>query len=331
MKVAEFLGSRAASLLERLNFDQFFRISEPKRIARSTTVRGPPLDISAHKDEAYYWFNFRAHPSTEGRSHRGFVRFIRPRNHATPLEKLDCEVDCDCKDYRYRWAWANKQRGSSHVGPRSLNQAWNKAPRITNPTARPGLCKHLLALRRFLYGQVVHFPGLRDEELPPELPGEERLDIALAQMKRREQWRRAQQAKRERERQAGAQVAQQAEPMLWQQVAQRFIRPESMALVVSGMNSLLEARDTIRSLLREVEDEIPPAEGAEMPEPPAEGGDMDDMEAADNEVVELLRQILAAIERLSGEDAEDDLDSEEEEAAAPIIPADAEAVETVAT
>jgi hypothetical protein len=56
--------SRAARLLEYLNFDTFFRISEPKRIARSATVRGPPLDISAHKDEAYYWFNFRAHPST---------------------------------------------------------------------------------------------------------------------------------------------------------------------------------------------------------------------------------------------------------------------------
>jgi hypothetical protein len=31
-----------------------------------------------------------------------------------------------------------------------MNQAWNKAPKITNPTARPGLCKHILALRNWI-------------------------------------------------------------------------------------------------------------------------------------------------------------------------------------
>ena len=46
----------------------------------------------------------------------------------------------NCPDYRYRFAWANKQRGSGVVGPNSLNQAWNRAPRITNPTGRPALC-----------------------------------------------------------------------------------------------------------------------------------------------------------------------------------------------
>lgn len=46
----------------------------------------------------------------------------------------------NCPDFKYRWAWANKQRGSSRVGPGSLNQAWNRAPRVTNPTGRPGLC-----------------------------------------------------------------------------------------------------------------------------------------------------------------------------------------------
>lgn len=46
----------------------------------------------------------------------------------------------NCPDYRYRWAWSNKQRQSSVVGPQSLNQAWNKAPRKTNPSGAPGLC-----------------------------------------------------------------------------------------------------------------------------------------------------------------------------------------------
>jgi intein/homing endonuclease len=49
-------------------------------------------------------------------------------------------VVANCPDYRYRWAWANKQRGSGRVGAQSFNQAWNKAPRITNPVGRPGAC-----------------------------------------------------------------------------------------------------------------------------------------------------------------------------------------------
>ena len=65
----------------------------------------------------------------------------------------------NCPDYRYKWAWANKQRGSSRVGPNSLNQAWNRAPRITNPKGRPGLCKHILAARQYIYGLLSSFPS----------------------------------------------------------------------------------------------------------------------------------------------------------------------------
>jgi hypothetical protein len=188
---------------------------------------------------------------------------------------------------------------------------------------------------------------MRDEELPPELSGEERLDMAVQQMRRREQWRSAQQAKRERdaaeaeakrkeaeERKAakekekvaaGRQTAREAEPMLQQQVAQRFMRPESTAPVVMGMNSLLEAKADVRDLLREAEDApaLPPAPSGE--------GDVDQLPApesdGDGEVVSLLRQILAAVERLAGDEAPPSPDGED--ADAPVIPSDAEAVENV--
>lgn len=65
----------------------------------------------------------------------------------------------NCPDYRYRWAWTNKQRGSGQVGPQSLNQAWNKAPRRTNPKGVPGLCKHILAARGYIYGILSSFPS----------------------------------------------------------------------------------------------------------------------------------------------------------------------------
>jgi len=149
-------------LCERLTFDKLFRVSDPKRVYRSFTVRGPPLEIDSYQDAVYYAFNFKANPSTTGLRHRGYVKFFKPKNKdpkTVPLQHLECIVDCPCPDFRYRWAWADKQRGSSRVGPDSLNQAWNKAPRKTNPTGRPGLCKHILAARKFIYGLIDTFPG----------------------------------------------------------------------------------------------------------------------------------------------------------------------------
>jgi hypothetical protein len=146
------------SLLEKLTFDQLVSVSEPKRVMRAKTVRGPPLDVEAYDDSVYYVFNFKSFPSTTGRRHKGFIKFFKPKSQK-PLEKIECLVDCTCPDFKYRWAWANKQRGSSVVGPKSMNQALNRAPRITNPRSRPGLCKHVLALRDFVYGQYEEFDG----------------------------------------------------------------------------------------------------------------------------------------------------------------------------
>jgi len=146
------------SLLERLTFDQLVSVSEPKRVMRAKTVRGPPLDVEAYDDSVYYVFNFKSFPSTTGKRHKGFIKFFKPKSQK-PLEKIECLVDCTCPDFRYRWAWANKQRGSSVVGLKSMNQALNRAPRITNPRSRPGLCKHVLALRDFVYGQYEEFDG----------------------------------------------------------------------------------------------------------------------------------------------------------------------------
>lgn len=147
-------------LAERLTFDQLFRMSEPKRVTRSYKVKGPPLEIDSYQDAVYYAFNFKSFPSTTGLRHRGYIKFLRPRiGGQKPLQHLNCIVDCTCPDFRYRWAWANKQRGASRVGDQSLNQALNRAPRRTNPTSRPGLCKHVLAAREYIYGLLSSFPS----------------------------------------------------------------------------------------------------------------------------------------------------------------------------
>lgn len=142
-----------------LTFQRLHDMSDPKRITRSDDVTGPPLDIEAVRDAVYYAFNFRSHATnTTGLRHRGYIKFLRPRSGVpTPLMQLNCVVDCGCPDFRYRWAWANKQRGASVVGPQSLNQAINRAPRITNPTSRPGLCKHILACKQYIEGLMGSF------------------------------------------------------------------------------------------------------------------------------------------------------------------------------
>jgi hypothetical protein len=149
-------------LQEEMTFDQLFRVSDPDRVTRSLTVRGPPLDVDAYEDALYYGFNFKSYPSTTGLRHRGFIKFKKPRNLKTPLQNVKCEVDCSCPDYRYRWAWTNKQRRAGRVGNGTLNQSLNRAPRKTNPTGRPGMCKHLLAARQYIYNQLGHWP--RGEE-----------------------------------------------------------------------------------------------------------------------------------------------------------------------
>ena len=153
-------------LQEFLTYDQLFRMSEPKRFQRSLTVKMPPLDMQQYQTGNHwcfeYYFNAKGNPSTTGLRHRGYVRFKKPKkSHAgknTPLSKLPVEVDCMCPDYRYRWAWANHQRQAGPIGAKSLNQCINRAPRKTNPHGAPGLCKHILATRDYIYGLLSGFP-----------------------------------------------------------------------------------------------------------------------------------------------------------------------------
>lgn len=141
-----------------LTYDQLFKRSDPKRIFRSGQVRGPPLEIDGYKDAQYHTFNFKSYPSTTGLRHRGYIKFEKP-SHGRPMpaEKLPVVVDCNCPDFRYRWAWVAKQRGASKVGSQSMNQALDRAPRITNPQGKIGLCKHLLAARNYIYGLITKF------------------------------------------------------------------------------------------------------------------------------------------------------------------------------
>lgn len=152
------------AVLEDMSYKQLYNLSEPRRKERARTVSGPAIMIDSYQDSAYYHFNFKSMPSTTGLRHRGYVRFKRPvLNSDRHAEDISCIVDCTCHDFKYRWAWADKQRGASRVGSASMNKAFNRAPIVTNPTARPGLCKHLLAVADYIFGHTVEFRGKKPE------------------------------------------------------------------------------------------------------------------------------------------------------------------------
>jgi hypothetical protein len=170
-------------LLESLTYNQMLTATARYWRTRLRTVRAvhtsPPALVMMQDGTVDLAFNFESHPSTEGRPHRGYVKFVPEKGKVNWLEKLKgvlgraaqniqrffgkkvppqvlkgsdlrkmlVEVSCDCKDFKYRMSWANVKAGVTTPAGRTDN---GKAPIFTNPAARPGFCKHILATVRYL-------------------------------------------------------------------------------------------------------------------------------------------------------------------------------------
>jgi len=96
-------------------------------------------------------FNFKAYPSTENKRHWGYI-ITDPKKHNDIKE-----IYCSCKDYAYRLFRPYERAGmlKEKLIPPKFKQhaaviptkAWTKK---TNPTGRLFLCKHLLALMKYI-------------------------------------------------------------------------------------------------------------------------------------------------------------------------------------
>lgn len=60
-------------------------------------------------------------------------------------KQLSCKVSCSCPDFMFRWEWSLAQ-----VGAADIIYGNGEPPDVTNSEHRPGLCKHLLALRALI-------------------------------------------------------------------------------------------------------------------------------------------------------------------------------------
>jgi hypothetical protein len=184
LTLQELLDAIASEeLFEDMTYADFLRLADPGRLQRSGYVRGPPMEIYGNSKQEYHVFNYKSYPSTTGFRHKGYIAFKKPKGKPRPVEQLAVEVDCDCDDYRYRWAWANRQKGAGKIGPQSLNKCINRAPRITNPSGKPALCKHLLAARHSIMGLLAHFPKPTEGETDVDISW--KLDQLVKQTQKR--------------------------------------------------------------------------------------------------------------------------------------------------
>jgi hypothetical protein len=170
-------------LMEALTYNQMLTATQRFWQTRLKTVRNvytqPPSLVVLKDGTVNLSFNFVSHPSTEGRPHKGFVKFIPNRGQPTTMDKVKAllgklgrglakmigkkippqilkgsdlrkmlvEVTCDCKDFLYRMSYANVKAGVTSQAGRTDN---GQPPDIRNPAQHPGFCKHILATVRYL-------------------------------------------------------------------------------------------------------------------------------------------------------------------------------------
>lgn len=170
-------------LTEEMSFRQLLKVSDEKpdnsRFDRARHVNTKSLGVRTIDENEAWTFSYKSqgNHSTTGMRHKGYVRFLKEHVAANEnVENLPCMVDCSCPDYRYRWAYNNAKAGAGETGSGTLNQNNGRPPRPRD--ARPpgvgnlgeGLCKHLIALGRFLETSV-NAPSPDDEKpIAPEKP-----------------------------------------------------------------------------------------------------------------------------------------------------------------
>jgi hypothetical protein len=168
---------------ESLTYNQMLTATASYWQTRLKTVRNvhtsPPGLVMLKDGTVDLSFDFVSRPSTEGRPHQGYVKFVPERGQPKLIDKLKdflgrigqqvkrfigkkvppralkgsdlrkmlCEVSCDCKDFKYRMSYANVKQGVTTQAGRTDN---GRAPVKTNPARRPGFCKHILATLRYL-------------------------------------------------------------------------------------------------------------------------------------------------------------------------------------
>ncbi len=132
-----------------MKLDQLVRQSDRMRKANSKLVRvvgyktgfdkqGLPTAVAKTYTPREYTVGMRLVKARDQNKYVSSVKFLD--------KKLNCKVSCSCPDFVFAgWEWSNAQVGASDI-----IYGNGEPPDIKNPGHRPGLCKHLLALRQLI-------------------------------------------------------------------------------------------------------------------------------------------------------------------------------------
>lgn len=131
-----------------LNLPQLVKLSEPLRKVNSKFVKVVGYKTGMDK-KGIPTAVAKTYTDLEYNVHHKVVRTSSTR-YISSVKFLDrkhkwVQVSCSCPDYLYRWEYANHMHGASEIIFGNGEPAG-----ATNPENRPGLCKHLLALRKII-------------------------------------------------------------------------------------------------------------------------------------------------------------------------------------
>lgn len=132
-----------------MKLDELVKRSEPFRKINARFVR--VVQYKAGRDSAGKAVAMaRTYTPKEVNVHHHVVHARDQNRYVSAIrfidKKLNVHVSCSCPDYVFGgWEYANAQ-----VGAGTILYGNGEPPTIRNPSNRPGLCKHLIALRELV-------------------------------------------------------------------------------------------------------------------------------------------------------------------------------------
>jgi len=166
-EVIQELIKESVILDERMTYAELLKLTvntprSPKddtnRIDRSKNVRVRSIPISV--EEGLEQWNFRYKSDSQNtitnKPFQGHITFLKGElNQNDDAQKVECEVECTCPDYIYRFKYNNKEQDAGGDDFNTDPHYINRKPKLPYDIG-PGLCKHLVALSRFLQTKIIN-------------------------------------------------------------------------------------------------------------------------------------------------------------------------------
>ncbi len=160
------LNKDVSLLQENMTYDELLTLTSKtprspedntNRIDRSKTVAARSLPVTVEEDGEQWNFRYKSSPQSTvtNEPFEGHITFLKGEvGRNDDATQLECKVDCGCPDYMYKFAFNNYAKGAGDIGPDSENNAINRRPKPAYDIGE-GLCKHLVALSKYLQTKVA--------------------------------------------------------------------------------------------------------------------------------------------------------------------------------